>query len=124
MRTSVSLSDELSSYVDETASSAGENNAEAIRETIRHARRLEERVDDLETTVADQEETIERLEATVDRLQTEKRQILDQRVEHQELVRAVEQQQSLKEKRAKAGIFTRAKWWLTGMDEDDGSNRV
>jgi chromosome segregation ATPase len=119
MRTSVSLPEELASYVGEVSSQVGENDAQAIRDTIRHARQLEERVDDLEATVSEQRERIDGLETDVDRLQREKQQILDQREEHTELVRAVESQQSLEERRAQAGLATRAKWWLFGMDDDE-----
>ena len=36
-----------------------------------------------------------------------------------ELVAAVEREQTLSEKKAKAGIVTRAKWWLVGMDDEE-----
>lgn len=126
MRTSVSLNDELTSYIEETASSAGENNAEAIREVVRHARQLEADVDDLEAVVAEREARIEALEAEVaeletdvERLQNEKRQILQQREEHTELVRAVERERSIQERKAQAGLGQRAKWAIFGMDDEE-----
>lgn len=40
-----------------------------------------------------------------------------------ELVRAVQRNQTLDERRARAGVLRRAKWWLLGMnvDDDEGS---
>lgn len=32
-----------------------------------------------------------------------------------ELVRVVEEEQSIQKRRAEAGILTRTKWWITGM---------
>jgi chromosome segregation ATPase len=133
MRTSVSLNDELSSYVEETAPSAGENNAEAIREVVRHARQLEADVEELEATVAEREETIAalgveleeleeeiaELETDVERLQNEKQQILQQREEHKELVRQVERERSLAERKAEAGLGQRLKWAMFGMGDDE-----
>lgn len=61
----------------------------------------------------------EALEQENERLRREKRLILEQREEHTELVRAVESERSLAERKASAGVLTRAKWWLVGMDDDE-----
>lgn len=126
MRTSVSLNDELTSYIEETASSAGENNAEAVREVVRHAKDLEKRVADLEATlderdeeIATLEQRIEELEIERERLQNEKRQILKQREEHTELVRQVERERTLAERKAQAGLGQRIKWAVFGMDDEE-----
>jgi len=55
----------------------------------------------------------------VERLEREKRLILEQREEHAQLVAAVEDQRTLEQQRAQAGLATRAKWWLFGRDADD-----
>jgi hypothetical protein len=59
------------------------------------------------------------LETDLERARREKRQILDQREEHTELVRAVGEERSLAERQAAAGVATRAKWWLFGMGDND-----
>lgn len=46
----------------------------------------------------------------VERLTRERRQLLEQREEHDELVRYVADELSYREK----GLFTRARWWLFG----------
>ena len=61
----------------------------------------------------------EALQQEAERLRREKRLILEQREEHTELVRAVAREQSREDRRAQAGVLTRAKWWLVGMDDDD-----
>jgi len=115
MRTSVSLNEELSSFVDEEFSQDGESDAQAIREAVTFAHQAQKDLHELEQTVEEQREEIERLRADVGRLQNEKQQILSQREEHTELVRAVEKEQTLAERKAKAGLLTRMKWTLTGM---------
>lgn len=126
MRTSVSLNDELSSYVENTAASAGENNAEAVREVVRHAQELEQRVEDLEEQLAEREEEVatlkqrvEELEVDRERLQNEKRQILEQREEHTDLVRQVERERTLAERKAQAGLGQKLKWAVFGMDDEE-----
>jgi predicted nucleic acid-binding Zn-ribbon protein len=121
MRTSVSLDDELASYVDETSSSAGENNAEAIRETLRHARDQADRVDDLEAETDRLQERVDELEAELDRVKNEKRLLLEEREEKKELVRYAEDQRTRAERKDSAPIWTRAKWKVFGMPSDETS---
>lgn len=47
-----------------------------------------------------------------ERLRNEKRALVSQREEHTELVRYVEDEQRYRQ----AGIVTRLRWWLRGMD--------
>jgi len=105
MRTTVTISDDdLIAHVDARDAST---DAGRVRECIERSQELDacrERVGDLEQQV--------------ERLQREKRLILEEREEHSQLVRAVEQQRTLEEQRAQAGLATRAKWWLFGRDED------
>lgn len=97
--------------VDREANEKGLSRAEYLREIVekRH-------VDD--ETLTDYESEVERLRSDVARLQNEKRQILEQREEHTDLVRAIEREQSREDRRAQAGVLTRAKWWLVGMEDD------
>jgi TolA-binding protein len=76
-------------------------------------------VDDRLRSVREEyEEQIEDLEREVERLNRERRQILEQREEHNELVSAVERDQSLAERKAGAGLGTRLKWWMFGMSDE------
>lgn len=64
---------------------------------------------------AELQQHVEELQQEVDRLQNEKRTLINDRQEKQELVEYVETEKSLSERKAQAGVITRAKWWLTGM---------
>ena len=63
--------------------------------------------------VLDSRSEYDKLRNRIDRLEREKRMILEQREENQELVRYVEGERSWRE----AGLLRRAKWWLTGMSD-------
>jgi|APHM01.1.fsa_nt_gi hypothetical protein len=106
MRTTVRINDEaLVEHVEEqdAASDAGR-----VRRCIERSSELDEC-----------RERVARLEERVEQLENEKRLILDQREEHRQLVRAVEDRRSLEQERAEAGALTRAKWWLFGRDEGE-----
>lgn len=78
-------------------------------------KRHEEEIEELR---AQYEERIEHLESENDRLQ---RQLVatNKRVDqHTELIRTVERQQSLAERKARAGLLTKTKWALFGMSDD------
>jgi len=108
MRTTVTLDDELAAHVDAVRAQADDSNAEAVRECVRRSQRLDECRD-----------RVAELETEVERLQNEKRLILEQREEHTELVRAVEEERTLEQRRAEAGLATRVKWAIFGMDGDE-----
>jgi metal-responsive CopG/Arc/MetJ family transcriptional regulator len=125
MRTSVSLNDELASYVGEVSSSAGENNAEAIREAIRHAKAQDERIAELEATIDELRDELDTTQNELDdcqqqveRLQNEKRLILAERDEKQQLVKYVEQERTVEQRWREAGLTTQIKWRLFGMPSD------
>jgi len=69
MKTSVSLNQELSAYVEGISEAAGDNDAEAIRDAVRRARDLDGRVDDLEAERDGLVEEVADLRAEVDRLE-------------------------------------------------------
>ena len=122
MRTSVSLTNELASYVDEVSSSAGENDAEAIREALRHAREQDGRIDELEAETDRLQDRVDDLETELERVRNEKRLLLEEREEKAELVKYVEQERDLQERREErrsAPAWKRAKWWVFGRDLDD-----
>jgi predicted DNA-binding protein len=94
--------------VDAEADEEGKTRSEYLRDVIdsRHEHeRLQTEVEQLRTEVERKERRVEA--------------VLEQREEHTELVRAVEREQSLQERKAKAGIVTRVKWWATGMPDED-----
>lgn len=53
------------------------------------------------------------------RLHRERRQLLEQREENTELVKAVKEKRSLAKRRAEAGLLTKTKWALFGMKDED-----
>ena len=118
MRTSVSLDAELASYVREVSAEAGENNAEAIRNALRHGREQAERVASLEAEAEQLRDRVAELEAERDRLQAEKQQLLEQREQTTELVEYVEQERAVERQWREAGLATRMKWRVLGMPSD------
>jgi TolA-binding protein len=108
MRVTVRLSDALASHIDAVRHDSETSDAEAVREAIRRSQRLN-----------DVEARVDELETEVERLKREKRLILEERDEKQELARYVEEERSAAQRRREAGLVTRAKWWLVGQDRDD-----
>jgi metal-responsive CopG/Arc/MetJ family transcriptional regulator len=53
-----------------------------------------------------------------DRLDRQLKQLIEQRETSDEIVEYVEVEKTLQERRARAGLVTRARWWLVGMDVD------
>lgn len=80
---------------------------------------LQEEYTELHEELDEYEDRIEDLERENERLRREKRLVLEQREEHTDLVKTVERQQSLAERKASAGVLTRAKWWLVGMADEE-----
>jgi hypothetical protein len=106
MRTTVTVTDDdLVAHVDARDAQTDAGRVRACIERSQELTACRERVGDLEQQVK--------------RLEREKRLVLEQREEHSQLVRAVEQEQSLAEERAQAGLATRVKWWLVGRDEGE-----
>jgi len=108
MRTTVTLDDDLAAHVDAVRPQPDAADAEAVRECIRRSQKLAEcrdRVDELETEL--------------ERLRNEKQLVLEQREEHTELVRAVERERSIQERKAQAGLGQRMKWAIFGMGDND-----
>jgi TolA-binding protein len=105
MRTTVTVTDDaLVAHVD---ARDAQSDAGRVRRCIERSQEL----DECRERVAELKERAERLER-------EKRLVLEQREEHSQLVRAVEEQRTLEQERAQAGLATRAKWWLFGRDDE------
>lgn len=96
--------DELTSIRDEHEAEIEELKAEHESEMDNVKAQYEERIESLET---ENERLHRQLAATNKRVD-----------QHQELVRTVERQQSLAERKASAGVLTRTKWWLVGMGDE------
>jgi Arc/MetJ-type ribon-helix-helix transcriptional regulator len=100
-RVSASVSDEQAAQIEDLARSDGpyDSKSEVIRACIRAYNRVEE------------------VEQENERLHRERRQLLEQREEHNDLVRYVEDRQK-EEQRAREKeeqpIWTRATWWFFG----------
>lgn len=59
----------------------------------------------------------ERLQDEIDRVREEKRTILEQREENQQLRKYVEDERSAAERHRRASLPQRVKWWIVGYDE-------
>jgi Arc/MetJ-type ribon-helix-helix transcriptional regulator len=99
--TTVTLRESDLSLLDELSGDSGgyESRSEAVRAII------------------DGHSEVNELQTQVERLQREKRMILEQREEHTDLIESIQREESRADRKARAGIFTRAKWWLAGMDK-------
>jgi|APHM01.1.fsa_nt_gi hypothetical protein len=119
MRATVRLCDTLTRHVESVRQDEQTSDAEAVRECVRRSERLadvEAHVDELDTEV----DRIRReLNTEVGRLRREKRQILAEREEKAELARQIKNQRSAEQRLRKAGLVTRAKWLLVGMDDGE-----
>jgi Arc/MetJ-type ribon-helix-helix transcriptional regulator len=127
-RTTVSITDEQGVLLDELTTDDGpyESVSEAVREFIRQyerAAKLEQANERIKhERIGEYEDRIADLERENDRLHRERRQLLDQRDEHTELVRHVEDEREEREQRRErrnAPVWRRAKWWVFGHSDDE-----
>lgn len=93
--------------LDEEAAEHDRSRSEHIREVIRARNEHDEL-----------RRWAERLEQENERLRREKRMILDREQETTELVAEVRRDRTLAERKAEAGLLTKVKWALVGMDTD------
>lgn len=88
------------------------SDAEAVRRIFDRAMQYETEMERLESELKQTEARVKELRsklvATSGKIEASN-----------ELVRVVEEEQSLQTRQAQAGVFTRAKWWLTGMPKED-----
>ena len=100
-RYTVTLPDEQGELIEDLAGDDGPatSKSEAVRILIDDAQRVSE------------------VEDENDRLRRERRQLLDQREEHSDLVRyadAEREQAELDQRRRKQPVWTRVRWWVYG----------
>ena len=104
-RFTVTLPDDQGELIEDLAGDDGpaSSKSEAVRMLIDDAQRVSE------------------VEDENDRLRRERRQLLDQRDEHSDLVRYVEEERD-RERRRRAKeeqpVWTRAAWWMFGRPSD------
>jgi Arc/MetJ-type ribon-helix-helix transcriptional regulator len=129
-RITVTIPDALDEYLEEESGDDGEfdSKSEVMRslaERGRDAEGFQERIDDLEEELESVCEHRDRLQGTADkvedlkqkveRLENEKRLILEQREEKQELARYVEDERETQQQWREAPLWTRVKWRVVGM---------
>lgn len=136
-KVSVTLSDEHLGILDEReeATDAG-SRSEALRslldefdELADEVEGLREERDDLRARCDDLAPEAERagelsdrvdeLESELERTKRDYRLLLDERQEKQELQRYVEHEKTKRELKDEAPVWQRAKWWVSGMPDDD-----
>ena len=111
------LPEDVLEDVEAEAEDAGASRSEYLRDVVESRNEHGEDAKRLREDAERLREEADELRAHVERLRNEKRQILAQREENQELVKYVEQERTLQEERLRASVFTRAKWWVLGRDE-------
>lgn len=112
------VTEETADALADEADDADTSMAEYLRGIVEKRNRDEAIRDEYKARLAEYEAEVEDLEREIQRLKNEKRAILDQREENQELVAYVEDERRQQQAYREAGIVTRARWWLTGMDSD------
>lgn len=85
--------------------------SEALRAILDDYEDLQKRYEDLHTEYED-------LQTELERVKNEKRLILEDREEKQELVRYVEDERTFEQKWREAGAAQKLKWKLFGMDDE------
>jgi metal-responsive CopG/Arc/MetJ family transcriptional regulator len=84
----------------------------AIRDIIDEYDNLRNEYDQLHTEY-------EEIERELESVKNEKRTLIEQREENTELVEYVEREKDMQERYREAGIVTKAKWAIFGMDSND-----
>jgi len=111
----VRLPEEMLDALDEEADEHGVSRSEHIRATL--ASRNDDAAD--ESEVERLRDEVAELERDVERLQNEKQLILQEREEKAELAAYVEEERSVEQQWRRAGLGTRLKWRVFGMDDPD-----
>lgn len=113
-RVTVNISEDLLNKIEEYRKKEYENRSEKVRDLLKDGLNYEE-------TVGEFEEQIRELEEKIDRLENEKRKLIEQREENQELVKFVEEQKSViqQEKEIKnKPVWKRARYWVLGRNSE------
>ena len=115
MRTTVTLADEHVEHLDSIRESDEEADAAVVRRCVERSQRveqLEQRIEELETelrhTEAELDEANKRLREAHGKIETTN-----------ELVQKVDSDLSARERKQRASVLQRAKWWAFGMDDGE-----
>ena len=115
-KVSVSLSDD---HVERLETRQEQGDADSRSEAVRQ---ILDEYDDLHAECERLRTRCEELETDLERSRNATRLLLEEREEKKELVRYVEQERDLQERREErrsAPAWKRAKWWVFGRDLDD-----
>lgn len=112
-RVTVSLGDDhLEALADFEDAHGVDSRSEAVRLLLDEYEELQADYEELNTQC-------EGLQNEVERLKREKRLILEEREEKQELMEYVEDERTAEQRWREAGLTTRLRWKVFGMDRDD-----
>ena len=106
-------------YIESVREQIGaDSDAEAIREVFDRAMRADARLEQLEAQLEQRDSEVQQAEARADELRSKLVAVTDRVEASNELVHAVQEEQTLAKRQAQAEILTRAKWWFTGMPSE------
>ena len=115
MRTTVTLADEHVEHLDAIRESEADPDAAVVRRCVERSQRLtaaDQRIEELETelrhTEAELAEANKRLQEAHGKIETTN-----------ELVQKVDSDLSARERKQRASVLQRAKWWAFGMDDGE-----
>lgn len=112
-RVTATIDDDVLEDVDERAEQEhGGNRSAALQELVERGLEYDDLQDDLDHE-----------RARLEDLRRQLQEVRSREDDVDELVRYVETERSLQERRARAGLVTRAKWFLTGMEDDVDDDR-
>jgi len=112
-RFSVSIDDDLQDDLEDYAEEHHDDvRSRAVEELLRKGLEYDDVVEDLEADV-------EHAEARADDLRRQLQAVQERQDDVDELVEYVETEMTVQERKAQAGIVTRAKWAVFGMDVDE-----
>lgn len=118
--------------LEEEASEEGVTRSEYIRSLLRNRHEPSENTQRLRSQIAECEDElssvreerdnlsnkIDDLETEIEQLKNEKQVLVNQREDNTELMEYVEREKDLQEKYRKAGLLTKTKWAIFGMDDE------
>lgn len=82
---------------------------------------LRNEIEELEAKIEELESENEELTRDLERVKNEKQALIEQREENTELIKYVEQERTAEQRWREAGLTTRLKWKVFGMETDDGN---
>ena len=121
-QTTLRLPDDMLDALDSEADEHDASRSEYIRDILASRHEQDGMHDEHDGMHDKYTRQIAELERENERLHRERRQLLEQRDEHNELVRHVEDEREEREhrrERRNAPVWRRAKWWVFGHSDDE-----